>query len=510
MGTALGPVLFRTLVKVVDYPIMVGSLLNLRKRTVTSSCPPPTPKTPVRAVSSSEWRVRLKTLWTPGVAKLSQSRPARTVSRLSRVGLSVGASRKASPDTDSSVVDLNGLSPTLTDTSIGSGRPWKQFRRQSKSFSSVFTSRWFPHTPPAAPATDLTPPTSSAASSASLSGLQPRPRFASERKKKRLPDGLKHQISYPLLMRESLDNQTGRKSWGARDESQKAPMPTTATWSGPYASERKSRPGLNELGTFAAPPSSRSFLICAASPAAVCGVSQTGPNPSPVSNPIDESRPLSTRASNSSLGSVYSTVTGSSFAWVDFPSTMTMSVAAPKPSMFSGPQSDPATVTPDFDSDPFRRTCDQSDVFTAAPVTETCPFPTSTVTKAGREPDSPAAAVARRVLSWTSKDPGASADLPVTLQAKRTLPYGQSMPDEHFLTPPPTPRAHSTFLDLANDDSELALSELALPVQTREISATHADEGDQDSPTRDSLLSQTLAELSDEMAALRRTQTVER
>ncbi|GAA5876482.1 hypothetical protein JCM3774_003789 [Rhodotorula dairenensis] len=446
---------------------MVGTLLNLRKLTTTSPSAPPTPE--------------------------HLTRPVRAESRLSRLGSAVGAPLKGSPET------FDGSSATLTDRSIGSGRPWKQFRRQSKSFSSAFASL-FPLSPPATPTH-----TSSGASPAFISGM--RPRFASERRKKQRhrDDGLKHRISYPLLLRESLENQAGRETWGARDETQKAPTPTTTAASSVSrcSSKREIRPRLHELGTrtpAAAPESTQTRSTM--SPLYPCPLDIT---------PVRGWMPSSLRRSSvSTAGSVDSTVTESSFAWVDFPSTMTMTIPIPsteRPTTLvarttadaEGAPGEPAvsSLGLNSDPDPFRRSYDANDVFTARSGSAMRPFPPSTITRASRNPDGPAPGVAKRMLFWTSKDVAASDTLPAI---PRALPPFRG---EHLWTPQSTPRIRPTCSNQAKNDSK--------PAWSYETKFTQNGEAEPDSATtRVSLLSLTLAELSDEMAALSRTRTTER
>lgn len=410
----------------------------------------------------------------------------------------------------------------LPNRSLGASfRPLKQIRRQSRSFSSAFTALFPPSPSPSTPASGTTTPQPQH-SPTSLSPFNPgRPRVTSEKKKKtggrrgKRDDGIKRRISYPLLSRASCeqpDRVVVRESWGARDETQKAPTPSTLGHLAPLPIPSNYKPCADQSGSHVVPDWTAATTTITAPARASLATSTQAVHHDAHHDDL-AGRDSASRFSASTAESIYSTAaTDSSADWVKFPSTTTVTATAEAPSVaaqFAVVTEDESTdlassPSPGFDVQSGMG--EHRDELLTAPSPEyrRKPAPPAT-TVAATTTNVFAPASAHTTLAWTSKDSHTASMLQSnpTPKVQRNLPQSQTAVAPHpLLTPPPTPLLVPVRSRLHTPEN----LEISPPKYTGLFSNT-ADTLDAvrvaDS-TRDSLLSLTLAELSDEMAHIRR------
>ncbi|GAA5985677.1 hypothetical protein JCM10908_007065 [Rhodotorula pacifica] len=531
---------------------MVSSIFNLRKRAITlADSPSPSSPSPSSSHPSSP------------AASLSFShstRRSRAFSRLSRFG-SLSSRRKDSSSLVASpasytvtLVDDDGasspLSPTLTERSLGSfvgagGGPLKKkhqssHRRHSRSFSSVLTSIFPPSTSASSPPSPLSSRSPSLAPTSPLSPVSSvRPRFTSERKKINKHDGLKRRISYPLLRESSDQPATRSEGWGARDETQKAPTPTpvlTLSRAGtptPLSTSRASSRshacllnGGDDFGSQAFP--SAADHCAGISSSAASSLTPVSLRPRSAASSLSRSaRPyhggVAHLASRFSLSteeeSACSTSTSihSSGGWVEFPTASNNAVASvdrfatveeeePIDPAFSAIGLD---VKPPVSSTLSSSQAQELDVFTSTPPpspemyrkhpyagafvhegTGLAPFDENTTST---------------TYSWTSKETTLVHGTP---EATRTLPEATQKSQQQqcrlLMTPPPTPRILPFRPNPVRPDLAITPPVHLWARDSLNLGRNYQWERKHES-TRGSLLSITLAELSDEMANFRRT-----
>ena len=410
--------------------------------------------------------------------------------------------------TDPADYDDDPFTSPLSNRSLGASfRPLKQIRRQSRSFSSAFTALFPPSPSPSTPASGTATPKSSHSPASPLSPFNSvRPRLTSEKKKKktgggrrgkqREDDGIKRRISYPLLSRasrEQPDRVVVRESWGARDETQKAPTPRTHGLSAPLPMSLQGGPCAEQSGSLVMPEWTTTTTIGTPLPQV--------PAQSPTSSQAD----LAGKGENREI--IYSTAaTDSSAVWVKFPSTMTVTATAEAPSVAQfavlvGDGSTDLTFSPSLGFDAQSGMGEHRDEILTAPSPPEfhCEPPPAVATTKVFAPAS-----AQTTLAWTSKDSTTTNMLLYsTPERQGSLPRSQTTTQLHrFLTPPPTPL-------LVPDRSRLHTPEdleISPPKYTGFFAnnAHTVDAAPRGESTRDSLLSLTLAELSDELAHIRR------
>lgn len=448
-----------------------------------------------------------------------QARPNPTMSRLSRLG-GLTSRRKVdsllSPTTmtDPAEDDDDPFSLPVSSRSLGASlRPLKQIRRQSRSFSSAFTALFPPSSPsPSTPASGTATPLSSRSPASPLTPfITVRPRLTSEKKKKtggrrgKRNDGIKRRISYPLLSRASCDQPDRvvvRESWGTRDETQKSPTPCTLGHLAPLPITSNYESCMDQSGSPVVPEwttmttTTTTFVPQVPARASLATSTQAvhhDAHPGDLAGEDSASRFSASTAEES----IYSTATDSSATWVKFPSTMTVSATAEAPSIvhFAGLAGDESTdlaYSPSLVLD-VQSSGENGDEILTAPSSPDfrCEPPPKTTTKIFAPASAPA------TLAWTSRDSRTENALQSTATPKR-----QRHP-HRLLTPPPTPHLVPVRSRLHTPEN----LEISPPKYTGLVSSTAAHSHD-DAPgggsTRDSLLSLTLAELSDEMAHIRR------
>ena len=461
------------------------------------------------------------------------------MSRLSRFGglssrrkvdsLSIPTTMVNPVDDDDDDEDDPFASPVSNRSLGASFRPLKQIRRQSRSFSSAFTALFPPSSPsPSTPAFGTATPQPQQAP-ASLSPFNTgRLRLTSEKRKKMggrrgkqcEEDGIKRRISYPLLSRASCeqpDRVVVRESWGARDETQKAPTPCTLGHLAPLPTPFESRPCADQSGALVKPE-----WITTTTTTATTSVSQSEAQASLATPSHARLADLAGKDSafrfsaSTAEESINSTATDYSAAWVKFPSTMTVTSAAEAPAGdaqfadLTEVQCADLVLSPSLGSDAQSETDDSGDAILTAPSPLPSPLPSPGY---HRDPPPLAAAAtmttkvspprtAQTSLAWTSRYSGTTGMLhsTATPRLQRSLP--QMRHPRRLLTPPPTPHLVPVHSRLHTPDN----MEISPPKYSGLFSNTaHTlDAAPEADSTRDSLLSLTLAELSDEMAHIRR------
>lgn len=432
-------------------------------------------------------------------------------SRLSRLGLTsrrkVDSLLSPTTMTDPAEDDDDPFTSPFSNRSLGASfRPLKQIRRQSRSFSSAFTALFPPSPSPSILASGTATPQSSYSPASPLSPFNSvRPRLTSEKKKRtgggrrgkqREDDGIKRRISYPLLSRASCeqpDRVVIRESWGARDETQKAPTPCTLGHSVPLPMSLQGGPCAEQSGSLVMPEWTTTTTIGTPLPQV--------PAQSPTSSQAD----LAGKGENRE--SIYSTAaTDSSAVWAKFPSTMTVTATAKAPSVAQfavlvGDESTDLTFSPSLGFDAhFGMGEHRDDLLTApSPPEFHCEPPPAVATMKVFAPAS-----AQTTLAWTSKDSTTTNMLLYsTPEGQESLPHSRTTTQPHrLLTPPPTPLLVPVRSRLHTPED----LEISPPKYTGLFSSTAntLDAVRVADSTRDSLLSLTLAELSDEMAHIRR------
>jgi hypothetical protein len=417
--------------------------------------------------------------------------------------------------TDSAEDNDDPFSSPVSSRSLGASlRPLKQIRRQSRSFSSAFTALFPPSSPsPSTPASGTATPQSSRSPASPLAPFNSvRPRLTSEKKKKtggrrgKRDDGIKRRISYPLLSRASCDQPDRvvvRESWGTRDETQKAPTPCTLGHLAPLPITSNYESCMDQSGSPVVPEwttmttTTTTFVPQVPARASLATSTQAVHHDAHPGDLAGNEDTASRFSASTAEESIYSTaVTDSSATWVKFPSTMTVSAIAEAPSIvhFAGLAGDESTdlaYSPSLVLD-VQSSGEHGDEILTAPSSPDfrCESPTTT-TKIFAPASAPA------TLAWTSKDSRTENVLQSTATPKR-----QRHP-HRLLTPPPTPHLVPVGSRLHTPED----LEISPPKYTGLVSSTAAHAHD-DAPgggsTRDSLLSLTLAELSDEMAHIRR------
>lgn len=441
------------------------------------------------------------------------------MSRLSRLG-GLTSRRKVdsllSPTTmtDPAEDDDDPFSLPVSSRSLGASlRPLKQIRRQSRSFSSAFTALFPPSSPsPSTPASGTATPLSSRSPASPLTPfITVRPRLTSEKKKKtggrrgKRNDGIKRRISYPLLSRASCDQPDRvvvRESWGTRDETQKAPTPCTLGHLAPLPAPFDFEPCLDQSGSpvvtdWTAATTTTTSVPQVPARASLATSTQAVHHDAHLGDLAGNEDTASRFSASTAEESIYSTAaTDSSATWVKFPSTMTVSAIAEAPSIvhfagLAGNESTDLAYSPSLVLD-VQSSGEHGDEILTAPSSPDfrCEPPPKT-TKIFAPASAPA------TLAWTSKDSPTENVLQSTATPKR-----QRHP-HRLLTPPPTPHLVPVRSRLHTPED----LEISPPKYTGLVSSTAAHAHD-DAPgggsTRDSLLSLTLAELSDEMAHIRR------
>lgn len=344
----------------------------------------------------------------------------------------------------------------------------------------------FPPSPPTSPPSPTV--------SISFSNLnRPRPRFASERKR----DGLKRQISYPLL-RESFDKLAGRDSWGARDESQRPPTPALALSGSTASSIREGSQALVQAGEFG----TIAFPTTTTASSSVSSANDRSLQTDWIRQPCSSNAPFPpSRFSTSTDESTYSKSSMSSCVWVEMPTATSSSSFEP----FAPVREEESPVCGYSALGLDIRMEDSADVEYSRP---TLPLATTmnedlltTPTKSSR--------VYRRsgsTLAWTSKDSPAQqqavgADKYTDLALPETpklYPYSPRL----VLTPPPTPYLEPVQISPLTMD--LAFTPPSpLPV-CHEESGQVDDLDETQDLTSVSLLSLTLAEMSENLAQISR------